>query len=96
MFLGWVCGRRTNHAEKRSLAEQRPSNQRLSGQSSAGKNGERIEDMNQLLAQIDKGISAAEQLDEETREILEDESINALGQEQSNEETLLSLEEEFL
>ena len=82
--------------KKRLLEEQRNRISSCQASLQRAKNGERIEDMNQLLAQIDKGISAAEQLDEGTREILEDESINALGQEQSNEETLLSLEEEFL
>ena len=51
--------------------------------------------MNQLLEQIKKGNSAAEQLDKETTEIFVRESVKALGQDVSNQETLLSLEKEF-
>lgn len=96
-----ACSRAVSAAEeqitqkRRLLAEQRRRIDFCRAGLQRARNGERIENMNQVLAQIDKGNSAAEQLDKEMTEIFVKESVKARGQEVSNQETLLSLEKEF-
>ena len=81
--------------KKHLLAEHRRRISFCQASLQRARNGARIENMNQLLEQIKKGNSAAEQLDKETTEIFVRESVKALGQDVSNQETLLSLEKEF-
>ena len=96
-----ACSRAVSAAEeqitqkRRLLAEQRRRIDFCRAGLQRARNGERIENMNQVLAQIDKGNSAAEQLDKEMTEMFVKESVKARGQEVSNQETLLSLEKEF-
>lgn len=96
-----ACSRAGAVAEKqitqkrRLLAEQRRRIDFCRASLQRAGNGERIENMNQLLKQLNKGNSAALQLDEETTEIFVKESVKALGQKVLNQETLLSLEKEF-
>ena len=81
--------------KRRLLAEQRRRINFCQASLLRARNGERIENMNQLLEQIRKENSAAEQLDKETTEIFVKESVKAQGQDVSNQETLLTLEKEF-
>ncbi len=81
--------------KRRLLAEQRRRINFCQASLQRAGNGERIENMNQLLEQIRKENSAAEQLDKETTEIFVKESVKAQGQDVSNQETLLTLEKEF-
>lgn len=96
-----ACSRAVSAAEeqitqkRRLLAEQRRRIDFCRASLQRARNGARIENMKQLLVQLDKGNSAAEQLDKETTEIFVKESVKAHGQDVSNQETLLSLEKEF-
>lgn len=96
-----ACFRAVSAAEeqitqkRRLLAEQRRRIDFCRASLQRARNGARIENMKQLLVQLDKGNSAAEQLDKETTEIFVKESVKAHGQDVSNQETLLSLDKEF-
>lgn len=81
--------------KKQYLAEHRRRISFCQASLQRARNGVRIENMNQVLEQINKGNSAAVQLDQETMEIFEKESVNARGQDVLDQETLLSLEKEF-
>ena len=81
--------------KRRHLAEQHRRISFCQASLQRARNGARIENMKQLLEQLDKGNSAALQLDKETTEIFVKESVKAQGQDVSNQETLLTLEKEF-
>ncbi len=81
--------------KRRLLAEERRRASNCQAYLQQAENLERIENMEQILVQINKGNAAAEEINRQTTETFEKENVKAKGQKVLNRETLLSLEEEF-
>lgn len=60
------------------------------------KNKERIDNINAVVADIEKGMAATIQINSQITETFEQEQVKSQGQEAANQDTLEALEKEFL